>query len=44
MTFDDTPGKGDTRGSFLRPRTPISEAEGLLAIEPVLVAAGDQSC
>jgi len=43
MTSDDTPEKGDTNpsGSAPGPRTPISAAEGLLAIEPVLVAAND---
>jgi CBS domain-containing protein len=40
---DDTPARGDaTRpASTPGPHTPISAAEGLLAIEPVLVAADD---
>jgi len=43
---EDTPGRGDTipPGSSdptPGPHTPISAAEGLLAIEPVLVAADD---
>jgi len=43
MVLDDTPGKGDAirPGSAAGPRTPISVAERLLAIEPVLVAADD---
>jgi CBS domain-containing protein len=43
MTFDDTPDKGDGTppGSSPGPRTPIAAAVGLLAIEPVLVAADD---
>lgn len=44
MEIGDTPGRGEgtPRGSSPRPRTPITAAEGLLAIEPVLVAADDR--
>ncbi len=43
MASDDTPGRGDGSrpGRAPGPRTAIAAAEGLLAIEPVLVAAGD---
>jgi len=43
MATGDTPGRGDPSppGSPLGPRTPITAAVALLAIEPVLVAAGD---
>ncbi len=43
MPRSDSPDKGDARppGFALGPRTPISAAVGLLAIEPVLVSADD---
>ena len=43
MTGDDTPDRGDTVAPEPAPgpRTPITAAEGLLAIEPVLVGADD---
>ena len=43
MTSPDTPDAGDERrpDPALGPRMAIAAAEGLLAIEPVLVAAGD---
>jgi len=44
MPSDDTPGRGDVipPGSSVGPHTTITAAEGLLAIEPVLVAADDR--
>ncbi len=43
MASDDTLGRGDgvPPGSAPGPHTPITAAEGLLAIEPVLVAADE---
>jgi CBS domain-containing protein len=42
MSVDDTPDRGDDpQERFPSPRTPISAAGDLLAIAPVLVAAGD---
>jgi len=43
MAIGDTPGRGDAMppGAAPGPHTPITDAEGLLAIEPVLVAADD---
>jgi len=40
---DDTPDRGDAEapGFTAGPHTPVTVAEGLLAIEPVLVAADD---